>query len=284
MWISRFGTSNVRRAVLVMFVLTLLAAPRALSGQKPKHPSIGDPQAIAAGRTLFGGSCAACHGATGEGGRGPDLHDRGVWHPLDDEGLFQTIQNGIPGADMPPTKLSDAQVWQIVAFVRALTAVAIEGPPSGDPSAGEALFWAKGQCGDCHRVLGRGGLLGPDLSNIGAMRTEAKLRLAIVDPDADGFHQYRGVTAVLKDGRTVSGVARNRSNYSVQIIDAQGKLHMLPMTGVRELKLSDRSPMPGDYAQRLTREEITNLVAYLGRRSVRPYERAKKGSALPEKQ
>jgi putative heme-binding domain-containing protein len=282
MWIPRFGTSNARRTMLVMFILAL--APQGpLSGQKPKHPSIGDPQAIAAGRTLFATSCAGCHGPAGEGGRGPDLHNRGVWHPLDDDGLFQTIQNGIPGADMPPTKLSDSQLWQIVAFVRALTAPAIEGPPSGDPSAGEAVFWAKGQCGDCHRVLGRGGLLGPDLSNIGAMRTEAKLRQAIVDPDADGVPEYRGVTALLKDGRTVSGVARNRSNYSVQIIDAQGKLHLLSMAAVRELHLSDRSPMPGDYAQRLSGEEITNLIAYLGRKSVRPYERTKKGSDLPEK-
>ena len=89
---------------------------------------------------------------------------------------------------------------------------------------------------------------------------------------------------MLKDGRTVSGVARNHSNYSVQVIDAQGKLHLLSMALVRELKLSDRSPMPGDYARRLSGEEITNLVAYLGRRSVRPYERARKASESPEKQ
>jgi cytochrome c oxidase cbb3-type subunit III len=274
------------RVLLAMFVLAMVFPPGPSSGQnqKTKNPAIGDPQANAAGRALFADSCAGCHGPTGEGGRGPNLQNRGVWHPLDDDGLFQTIQNGIPGADMPPTKLSDAQLWQIVAFVRALTAPAIEGPPHGDPSAGEAVFWAKGQCGDCHRVLGRGGLLGPDLSNIGAARTEAKLRQAIVDPDADGVPEYRGVTAVLKDGRTVSGVALNRSNYSVQIIDAQGKLYLLSMADVRELRLSDHSPMPGDYAKRLSGEEITNLVAYLGRRSVRPYEREKKGSELPEKQ
>jgi cytochrome c oxidase cbb3-type subunit III len=283
MWTAWFVvTSTTRRAMLVMLSLALLSPAGVASGQKTKNPAIGDPKAIAAGKALFADSCASCHGATGEGGRGPNLHDRGVWHPLDDDGLFQTIQDGVPGADMPPTKFSDAQLWQIVAFVRALTAPAIEGPPSGDPSLGEAVFWAKGQCGDCHRVLGRGGLLGPDLSNVGATLTEAKLRQAIVDPDADGFPDYRGVTAVLKDGRTVTGVARNRSNYSVQILDHQGKLHLLSMGDVRELRLGDRSPMAGDYLQRLTGEDITNLVAYLGRRSVRPYERTKKGSELPE--
>ena len=128
MWIPRFVvTSTTRRAMLVMFCLALFLPPgaspgqNASPGQKPKNPAIGDPKAIAAGRALFAASCAACHGATGEGGRGPNLHNRGVWHPLDDEDLFQTIQNGIPGADMPPTKLPDAQLWQIVAFVRALT-------------------------------------------------------------------------------------------------------------------------------------------------------------------
>src|SRR5262245_18460979 len=117
------------RCFLALFVVLPLAAQHEdNSVQKEKNPAIRDPKAIAAGRGLFASSCAACHGPQGEGGRGPNLHERNVWHTLDEEGLFLMIQKGIPGADMPPTKLPDDQLWQIAAFVRSLTAPAFESP------------------------------------------------------------------------------------------------------------------------------------------------------------
>jgi putative heme-binding domain-containing protein len=262
----------MRHILLVLVLLSLpLGAQHDEKDKKTKHPAFGDPVAIAAGSKLFAGSCAGCHGPRGEGGRGPNLRNRGAWHSLDETDLFQTIQNGIPGADMPGTKLPDEQIWQVAAFVRALGAPAIETRPPGDPAAGEALFWGSAGCGGCHRVLGRGGMLGPDLSNAGASRPADQLREAIVDPDADGFRGYRGVTATLKSGKAVEGVARDITNYSIAIRDKSGNIHLLPRTDIRELKMSDHSPMPQDYRQRLTREQIDNLVAYLSQRSIRPY-------------
>ncbi|MCW5978792.1 MAG: c-type cytochrome [Bryobacteraceae bacterium] len=259
------------RCTALLFLALPLAAQHAdKSEPKKSHPAIGDSRAIAAGKARFATSCAACHGPAGEGGRGPNLHERGAWHPLDEEALFQTIRNGIPGADMPPTRLPDNQLWEIAAFVRSLTAPAIETTPAGDIAAGEAVFWGKGECGACHRILGRGGLLGPDLSNIGAQRSVDKIREAIVDPDADGFRGYRGAKAVLKDGRVITGVARNYTNYAVQIVDEQGKIHLLETADLRELQLSRRSPMPGDYKQRLSPRELTDVIAYLSRQSARP--------------
>ncbi len=264
----------VRTAVL-LFVLPLTAQHEDKSEQKKRNPAIGDAKAIAAGRGLFATSCAGCHGPTGEGGRGPNLHERGAWHPLDEDGLFQTIRDGIPGADMPPTKLPEIQLWQITAFVRSLTMPAFETAPAGDVAAGAALFWEKGQCGGCHRIRGRGGMMGPDLSNVAAQRSVDKIRQAIVDPDADGARGYTGVTATLKNGQTVRGVARNRTNYSVQILDEQGKVHLLQTSDLRDVRFSGRSPMPADYKQRLSGQEIRDLVAYLSRQSVRPFEPAK---------
>ena len=261
----------MHRVTLLILASVLLFAQHEEKEKKTKHPAFGDPGAVAAGAKLFAGSCAGCHGTRGEGGRGPNLRNRGAWHTLDEDDLFQTIQKGIPGADMPATKLPDENIWQLAAFVRALAAPAIESKPPGDAAAGETLFWGQAGCGGCHRILGRGGMLGPDLSNAGALRPLDQLREAIVDPDADGFRGYRGVTAVMKDGKTISGVARDRTNYSVSILDRNGNIHLVPVTQVRDLQFSDHSPMPGDYKQRLSRQDIDNLVAFLSRQSVRPY-------------
>jgi putative heme-binding domain-containing protein len=259
------------RSLLLLAGLPL-AAQHAGGPAPDSHPALRDPAAVAAGKALFATSCAACHGPEGHGGRGPNLHERGAWHPLRVKDLFLTIKNGVAGADMPPARLPDEKIWQIVAFVRSLTAPAIETQPPGDAAAGEALFWGSAGCSNCHRIRGRGGLLGPDLSNIGALRSAEKLRQAILDPDADGFRGYTAVEAELADGQTITGVARNRTNYSVQILDAQGGVHLLQAQDIRRLRLSRHSPMPRDYAQRLDATQIRDLVAYLARQSVRPYE------------
>src|SRR3954469_23733355 len=126
-----------RLAFISMAVLLPLMAQHEGKEEKPKHPFLGDPSAIAAGRKLFAGGCAACHGAEGQGGRGPNLRERIYWHPVDEETMYRVIQKGIPAGGMPAAHLGEDETWQVVAFVRSLTAPAIETAVSGDAPAGE---------------------------------------------------------------------------------------------------------------------------------------------------
>ena len=167
-----------------------------------KRPAIGGVEAIAAGAKVFGESCAVCHGPEGQGGRGPNLRQSVMWHTLTDEETFATIEKGVPAAGMPAAALTPEQIWQVVAYVRWLAAPAFETPPPGSVAAGTELFWGKGECGKCHRIWGRGGFLGPDLSDLGARQSVAQIREAVTDPNADGFRGYSGVVALLKNGRT----------------------------------------------------------------------------------
>ena len=261
-------------AVLCLAAVLPLAAQHEKDGDKTKNPAIGDPKAIDAGRKIFASGCGACHGPEGGGGRGPNLRDRVFWHPLDDDTLYKAIQKGV-GGQMPAANLPEDQAWQVVAFVRSLTSPAIESPILGDASAGESLFRSKG-CANCHQIRGQGGKLGPDLGNLGAMRSGAQIREGIVDPDADGALGYRAVKVTMKNGKTLSGVARNRTNYSLQLQDRDGNLHLIDMGDVTDMTLGKGSPMPKDFAKRLSVTEIDNLVAYLSNQSVRPAEEAKK--------
>jgi cytochrome c oxidase cbb3-type subunit III len=264
-----------RTGFLFLVVLLPLAAQPEEKNDKPKHRFIGDPAAIEAGRLLFAGGCAACHGAEGQGGRGPNLRERVYWHKVDEDSLYKVIKTGIPAGGMPAAALDEDQVWQVVAFVRSLTTPAIESVVPGNASAGESLFWGKAGCGECHSVRGRGGKLGPDLSNAGAMRPLLQLRQDILDPDAGGASGYRTVEVVLRTGATLHGVARNFTNYSLQFQDAEGNLRLLSMADVREITLAKGSSMPKDYGKRLTGQELDDLLAYLSRQSVRPIEAKK---------
>ena len=217
--------------------------------------------------------CRVC-GSAGLGGRGPNLRERVFWHPLDDETLFKAIQKGISGG-MPPANLPEDQTWQVVAFVKSLTAPAMENQAPGDAKAGGELFWGKAGCGGCHRIQGRGGSLGPDLSNIAATRALPQIRDAILDPDAEISSGYASVAVSLKNGKAQRGVARNRTNYSLQLQEADGTLHLLSMGEVSKISLTKGSLMPKDLAKRLGGREIDNIVAYLSRQSVRPIEEPK---------
>ena len=266
------------RGFVLGLYLTLLPSAWAQEGPPSKyvggsnHPALGDPEAIAAGAKLWARSCAGCHGLDGTGGRGPNLVRRPLWHPLSDERIFNVIRNGLPGANMPATNLSEEETWRLVAFLHALIGPAAENPSPGDAQAGADVFWGeKARCSTCHAIHGQGGRMGPDLTNIGGVRPLALIKESVLKPsrEIDRLGQ-EGVTVRLADGSVIEGVARNRNNYSLQVVDRAGKLHLISMRDVKAIELLDRSPMPGDYERRLSAEELENLFAFLARQSARP--------------
>lgn len=262
----------MRAALLTAaFALALpLAAQHGRYLNESQHPSIGNPEAIAAGAKLFSGSCTGCHGPDGGGGaRGPNLVRRSLWHPLADEAIFQAIRKGIPGTGMPPTALSDDQTWSLVAYVHSLTGPASQQKVAGDAAAGKLVYSSAG-CAGCHAIKGEGGRVAPDLSNIGGSRPLAVIREAILEPSKDLFYLgNEGISVMLKDGRKIDGIAKNRSNYSLQVIDRKGDLHLLNMNDVKEMTVRANSPMPGDYAKRLSTDQLRDLLAYLAAQTTR---------------
>lgn len=172
---------------------------------------------------------------------------------------------------MPPSGLPEDAVRNLVAFLKVLTGPAVENPSPGDVSAGASVFWGeKAGCSNCHAIHGRGGLSGPDLTNLGGRMPLAVIRESILEPSTDLYRiGSESVRVSLRDGREVRGLARNRDSYSLQVIDGAGDLHMIGMDEVAALEISEASPMPEDYGARLSREEFDNLLAFLTRQSLR---------------
>lgn len=81
-----------------------------------------------AGQILFTQYCSVCHGATGEGGSGPDLTNA-VWqHSMTDDQLGRTIRDGRAGKAMPSFKdrIDANGRLALVAYLRHLAASAIQ--------------------------------------------------------------------------------------------------------------------------------------------------------------
>jgi putative heme-binding domain-containing protein len=229
-----------------------------------------NPAAVDAGQRRFLQLCTACHGRNGEGGQGegqgPNLITNWEVRRSQDKELFGYIRNGVKGTAMPPFALPDDQVWELAAFVRSLNAPAGAVPVPGDAATGEAIFFGKEGCSGCHMILGRGGHLGPDLSNIGATRRLSEIRDAILNPKADATPGNRPVLIEVSKGQRLRGVAKHESNWSLQVLDERGDLHLLHGAEMAKAQFQSRSWMP---AAHLSAEETQNLLAYLSRRTLR---------------
>ena len=250
--------------------LTALLVVSFVAQDKPPDKKITNPfgkdkAAAEAGRTQFNSGCAVCHGPTGQGGRGSRLADIERVQKMPDARMFEVIREGVAGTQMPPSSLSDSQIWQMVSFIRSLNLSAVEQDVFGDSAAGESLFFAGGQCSGCHMIRGRGGLMGPDLSDAGARRSMDKLLKSVDTPDAFIEPGYAKVEAVTQDGRRISGAAKNNSNYSIQILDAQGRFHFLLKKDLKALMHYKSSLMP---TPSLSVSDKQNLLAFLSRQSL----------------
>jgi alcohol dehydrogenase (cytochrome c) len=253
-----------RVLTLVMAALLVAIAAAAPQEKQPAtNPRAGSDDAIAEGRTLFRSECSYCHGLDARGGsRGPDLTAGRSVQGDTDAVLFATINDGVPGTEMPANNLDPDETWAIVSYLRSLR-LPPAAPPAGNARAGEELFFAAANCSQCHMVNGRGGRVGPDLSRIGAARTPAAIEENIRTPSKDLLAGYETVSAVTKGGSRIVGVRRNEDTFTVQLVDIGEKLHLLTKEDLQEITYPQRSLMPDYPEQRLNANQLQDLVAYL---------------------
>jgi cytochrome c oxidase cbb3-type subunit 3 len=239
--------------------VTLCLALLALLAQAPPQPATAED--LAQGERLYLAQCGYCHGPRGEGARGATLARPRLRHAPDDAALVRVITRGIPGTQMPRSALSARQAVQVAAFVRSLGRVA-RTPVPGDPVRGAGVYARQG-CAGCHTIGGRGGALGPDLSDVGARAGAAHIRASVLDPEAAVPDGFVAVRAVARDGRSVSGVRCNEDSFSIQLRDLAGTVHSFWKSELKALdKDWGKSPMPS-YRDRLSAADLDDLVAYL---------------------
>jgi cytochrome c oxidase cbb3-type subunit 3 len=274
---------NINR---VSFVLVLVGASAYAqnnpAGPASANPFAGNQQAVAEGQEIYNHACTGCHGYDGTAGeRGPALGASGrEYLRTSDQELFDAIRKGIPGTMMPANGLAETDAWKVAAYIRSLRGTAIDAPAKGDVAHGEQIFWGKGHCGDCHMLRGRGGLLGPDLSNLAGRRKLYSIRDALTKPEHrvttdGGRHEisltplasYQPVRIVTRDGKTFSGVLMNEENFSLQMLGSDNEIHMFERDELQQIVYEKKSSMPTDYDKRLTAEEFQDLLAFLTRQA-----------------
>ena len=227
----------------------------------------------------FENLCAGCHGLDGRGGeRGPDIASRPEVVQKSDAELAAVLKYGKVTAGMPSfAHYGPALRAALVDYLRVLQGRSKGNALPGDAAAGKTLFFGTAKCSECHMVAGQGGFLAGDLSGYALGRSADKIRAAIVAPD-QGRDPRRGVVTVTRaDATTLSGMARNEDNFSLQLQTPDGTFHLLNKAEIRALRYEGRSGMPGDYAATLTPRELNDLVSFLMRASASAHARDAEG-------
>jgi quinoprotein glucose dehydrogenase len=136
----------------------------------------------------------------------------------------------------------------------------------GDPAAGKKLFFdakSKVQCSKCHSVGGEGGRIGPALDRIASRRAPEFIMESILQPSNDIAPEYEAVAVATKDGRVITGLRVNETNFSIQLHEENGRFHSLFKRDLDEVKVLKKSLMPDNVAELLSAKDLHDVFAYL---------------------
>lgn len=240
---------------------------------------------VESGRVLFVANCRMCHGEEGTGGRAPALRGPRFTLPF----IRRTAEEGRPGTMMPKftPRLSRGQLDDLATYVASLQAphgapapaesARATAPPrpadpvlTGDPSAGRGVFFnlaVLDSCHVCHTYEGQGGRVGPNLtSRMNSRPAREIFHRIVVVPHRSVDPAYVRVRITTRGGAKYVGIRAESGNSEFHFYDTASLppvLRALPKADVLSVVPVTGSPMPSDYASRLSLKQLLDLVAFL---------------------
>ena len=134
----------------------------------------------------------------------------------------------------------------------------------GDVGRGQAVFnGPKGACYSCHAIGYMGGKIGPDLTRIGQVRSERDLLEAITFPSASFARGYEPVTIRTRSGEVRGGVLRSDLPDEVVLVTGERDETRILRRDIVDMQPGTVSLMPQGFDQQLTRQELSDLLAFL---------------------
>lgn len=130
---------------------------------------------------------------------------------------------------------------------------------------GKAMYSAT-LCLSCHTMQGEGGIIGPDLTQLGTRFTAKDILESTINPNDVISEQYHSTIFELKAGGSVVGrlIDEDVTNYFVsQNPFAPETIRTVAKNTVANTKNSDVSIMLPGMINRLNEEELKDLMAYL---------------------
>jgi putative heme-binding domain-containing protein len=248
----------VLAVVLATVGSTAAASPQGAQLHDSQYPDVD----IAHGASLYTARCAPCHGTQGDAIGGVNLRSGTFRNAITDRDLAGFIRAGSPAAGMPPFALDDTDMAGIIAYLRNMNSFDAATVKTGNVARGREVFEGKGSCTKCHRVGRVGSHVGPNLTDIGSVRSAGSIQRSLLEPTSQMMPVNRPVRLVTKDGTVINGRRLNEDTYSIQVMDERERIQSFLKSDLREYTIVKTSPMPS-YKGTLSSEELSDLLGYL---------------------
>lgn len=122
-------------------------------------------------------------------------------------------------------------------------------------------------CTGCHKLDNEGRVFGPDLTQLAPEKqTLEHLLRSIVEPSKEIDPKYQSQTFVLDSGKVITGMVTQETPTEIHVVIdplAKGKPTILLKDEIEAQKKSDLSLMPQGLLNKLTQEEILDLIAFV---------------------
>ncbi len=132
----------------------------------------------------------------------------------------------------------------------------------GDVAQGAKVFFGKGICFSCHAVANKGGKFGPDLTNIGQIRSGHDILEAILYPGVSFAREYE-TSKVITKSTTHVGVIKEQFPDALTVEVGPGVLIRVQRSDITGIEPVSVSMMPPGLDKQLSTEELSDLMAYL---------------------
>ena len=121
-------------------------------------------------------------------------------------------------------------------------------------------------CVSCHKLDGLGVEVGPDLAKLDPKVTTADILKSILEPSEKIDDKYRSHVFATGSGKIVTGMVLEETPTKVKVMEnplARSEPVILEKSDISERKPSPTSIMPKGLLDKLTRDEVLDLLAFL---------------------
>lgn len=133
-----------------------------------------------------------------------------------------------------------------------------------DPDRGRRVFYSSSSlCATCHVVGGRGGDLGPDLSNVGKSKDRKGLISSILLPSEEMSPEWQGWFIEMRDGTRYDGRQIDVGYDDVKLYTQAEGFIQVKKADIAAYGMAERSLMPAGLEQRLSNQDLKDLLAFL---------------------
>jgi putative heme-binding domain-containing protein len=145
-------------------------------------------------------------------------------------------------------------------------AAAVDQMDRGRSLANARQMFQVANCIACHRMNGIGTEMGPDLTKLDPKTTRTEILRDILEPSFKINEKYYSYTFETQSGKVITGLVLEETPDVVKVIEnplAKTEAVILKKSDIADRKKSMTSLMPKGLLDKLTRDEILDLVAYV---------------------